>query len=416
MDNNRYIESICEKARNASRIIAKLSTGEKNLLLNRIAHKLLERIDYIVSENKKDLTAAGDKGLSDALLDRLVLNPDRIKGMAASLKEIAALDDPVGAVENMRVMPSGIRVGRMRVPLGVIAVIYESRPNVTTDIAALCIKSGNASILRGGKESINSNSALYAIVREALRESALPENIVTLIERTDRELVPVFLKMNNYIDIVIPRGGEGLIKMVKEISTIPVIKHDKGLCHIFIDAGADEETAKSISVNAKVQRPGVCNAMETLLIHKDYKYKESLIKALIDEGVEIRGCSKTVQLIPDRIKPASPEDWHTEYLDLILSVKIVDSIEDAMSHIAEYSSGHSEAIVTSDYLNAETFLREVDSSAVFVNASTRFHDGGEFGLGAEVGISTEKLHARGAMGLESLTTMKYIVYGKGEIR
>ena len=304
----------------------------------------------------------------------------------------------------------------MRIPVGVVAVIYESRPNVTTDIAALCIKSGNAAILRGGKEAIHSNTALHKVVRQALADDGTPEAAVSFIDKTDRELVPLLLKMNGYIDIVIPRGGESLIKAVTAESTIPVIKHDKGVCHTFIDASADEEMANRIAVNAKVQRPGVCNAMETMLIHRDYPHKESLLKSLLDLKVEIRGCPRTVALAPDRIKPASESDWGTEFLDLILAVKVVDSLDEAMEHIARYCSNHSEAIVTNDHPNAERFLREVDSSAVFVNASTRFHDGGEFGLGAEVGISTQKLHAYGAMGIEGLTALKYVIYGKGEVR
>ncbi len=416
MNHNEYILTICKNAKHASRSVAKLTTGEKNSLLEGIARKLREKTGYIENENRKDLEEAKKAGLSSAMQDRLLLNRDRIEGMASSIEEIAMLEDPVGRVERMKIRPSGIRVGQMRVPVGVLAVIFESRPNVTTDIAALSVKSGNACILRGGKEAIHSNTALYEVITGAIREAGLPESIVTLITSTDRELVPILLKMNGYIDLVIPRGGEGLIKMVTGESTIPVIKHDKGLCHIFIDADADGEMAVKIAVNAKTQRPGVCNAMESLLIHEGYPHKESLLGELIGRGVEIRGCERTVSLMPGRVIPATDDDFNTEHLDLILSVKIVDTMEEAMEHIARYGSGHSEAIVTSDYLNAERFLKEVDSSAVFVNASTRFHDGGEFGLGAEVGISTQKLHARGTMGVEGLTTLKYIVYGKGETR
>jgi glutamate-5-semialdehyde dehydrogenase len=416
MNSKKYIEDICKKAKSASRVIANLSTDQKNNMLKTIASKMRSSIGYIIDVNKKDLMAARDSGVTDALYDRLLLDDERLEGMARSIEEIASLDDPIGRIENIRVRPSGIRVGQMRVPIGVIAVVYESRPNVTTDIAALCLKSGNVAILRGGKESINSNIALHSIIREAISESGHPDVAVTLIEKTDRELVPLLLKMNQYIDIVIPRGGESLIKRVTEESSIPVIKHDKGVCHTYIDMSADEKMAIDISINAKVQRPGVCNAMETLLINKDYPYKESLLNALIGEGVELRGCPRTIKIIPNKIKPAGEEDWYTEYLELILSVKIVDSINEAIEHIAQYSSGHSEAIVTADYNNAERFLREVDSSAVFVNSSTRFHDGGEFGLGAEVGISTQKLHARGTMGIEGLTCLKYIVYGYGQVR
>jgi glutamate-5-semialdehyde dehydrogenase len=416
MDNKQYIDTLCRGAKAASRVIANYSTVQKNNILRKIAADLERKADYIIAENKKDLKGAEKEGVSKALYDRLLLNKERVEGMAVSIEEIAMLEDPIGRIEKMTVRPSGIRVGQMRVPIGVVAVIYEARPNVTTDIAALCIKSGNAAVLRGGKEAINSNTALHAVVSGALAESGCPESIVSFVGRTDRELVPILLKMNRYIDIVIPRGGEALIKAVTAESTIPVIKHDKGVCHIFVDESAEEEMASRIAVNAKVQRPGVCNAMETLLIHKNYRFKESLLKSLIDNNVQIRGCERTAAIFPDTIKRAAEQDWGYEFLDLILAVKIVDSLEEAMAHIARYGSSHSDAIVTSDYLNAERFLKEVDSAAVFVNASTRFHDGGEFGLGAEVGISTQKLHARGAMGVEGLTTLKYVVYGKGEVR
>lgn len=416
MDNKAYIEQLCRDARAASRIVANYTTVQKNNLLLMMAAGLRTKADFIIAENKKDLAAAEEVGVTTALYDRLLLNRERIEGMAVSIEEIAQLPDPIGRIEKMTVRPSGIRVGQMRIPLGVVAVIYEARPNVTTDIAALCIKSGNAAVLRGGKEAINSNRALHGVVRGALADSGCPESAVTFINRTDRELVPVLLKMNTYIDIVIPRGGEALIKAVTEESTIPVIKHDKGVCHIFVDRNAEEDMANRIAVNAKVQRPGVCNAMETLLIHADYPRKESLLQSLLDRNVSIRGCDRTVALMPGVIRPAAPGDYGFEFLDLVLAVKIVDSLDEAMEHIARYGSGHSEAIVTSDYLNSERFLKEVDSAAVFVNASTRFHDGGEFGLGAEVGISTQKLHARGAMGVEGLTTLKYVVYGKGEVR
>lgn len=416
MDSKQYIEHICRDAKASSRVLSVYSTVRKNNLLLAIASDLRKKADYIIGENKKDLAAAEKDGMSKAMIDRLLLNKERIEGMASSVEEIAKMEDPVGRIEKMNVRPSGIRVGQMRIPLGVVAVIYESRPNVTTDIAALCIKSGNAAILRGGKEAIHSNTALHQVVSQALAGSGAPGAAVSFIDRTDRELVPILLKMNRYIDVVIPRGGESLIKAVTEASTIPVLKHDKGVCHTFIDASADEEMANRIAVNAKVQRPGVCNAMETLLIHRDYPRKESLLKSLLDLKVEIRGCPRTVAIAPGSIKPASESDWGAEFLDLILAVKVVDSLDEALEHIVRYCSNHSEAIVTNDYLNAERFLREVDSSAVFVNASTRFHDGGEFGLGAEVGISTQKLHAYGTMGVEGLTTLKYVIYGKGEVR
>ncbi len=411
-----YIENLCIKSRLASRYIANLTTNQRNDILMAIADKLRERSSFIIEENRKDLDIADTSGVNSAFRDRLLLNVDRIEGLAKSIEEIAALNDPVGRVEGIKVMPSGIRVGQMRVPIGVICVIYESRPNVTTDISALCIKSGNAAILRGGRESIHSNIALYTVIKEALAQKKCPEDIITLITKIEHEYVPVLLKMKDYIDIVIPRGGEKLIGMVSRESTIPVIKHDKGVCHIFVDASSKRELARNICINAKVQRPGVCNAMETLLIHRDYPDIKGLLESMIEEKVEIRGCAKTVMILPDRIKPASAYDWGYEFLDLILAVKIVDSMEEAMRHIAEYGSGHSEAILTEDYSQAERFLREVDSSAVFVNASTRFHDGGEFGLGAEVGISTQKLHARGTMGIEGLTCLKYIIYGSGQVR
>jgi len=416
MEDREYIENLCRDARAASRTIANYSTVQKNNLLKKMAADLRKKRDYIVSENQKDLAAARKDGVSSALYDRLLLNGERIEGMARSIDEIAELPDPIGRIEKMTVRPSGIRVGQMRVPIGVVAVIYEARPNVTTDIAALCIKSGNAAILRGGKEAINSNTALHAVVQGALAELGCPESAVTFIGRTDRGLVPVLLKMNRYIDIVIPRGGEALIRAVTEESTVPVIKHDKGVCHVFIDESADQEMANRIAVNAKVQRPGVCNAMEAMLVHEAYPHKESLLGSLLDQKVEIRGCEKTAAILPGRIRQAADDDWGREFLDLILAVKIVGSLDEAMEHIARYGSGHSEAIVSNDYRNVERFMSEVDSAAVFANASTRFHDGGEFGLGAEVGISTQKLHARGAMGVEGLTTLKYVVYGRGEVR
>lgn len=416
MDYPSYVDTICRAARDASRSIASMPASRKNDLLREMAASLRQAAPEIISENRKDLEEGKRAGISDALYDRLLLDEKRIEGMARSIEDIAALPDPVGRIENMKVMESGIRVGQMRVPLGTVAVIFESRPNVTTDIAALCIKSGNASILRGGKEAIFSNQALHGVVTRVLEENKCDPAIVSFIGETDRGVVPELLKRDDMIDIVIPRGGEGLIKMVTELSSIPVIKHDKGLCHIFVDESALPEMAEAVTVNAKVQRPGVCNAVETLLVHSGYREKKGLLEALDREGVELRGCSRAVEQLPDRVKTATDEDWNTEYLDLILSVRIVDSLDDAMDHIARHSSGHSEAIITTYYPNADRFISEVDSAAVFVNASTRFHDGGEFGLGAEVGISTEKLHARGAMGVEGLTTLKYVVTGRGEIR
>ncbi len=416
MDYTKYIDEVCLGAKKASRAAASMSISRKIELLKNMADRLEKNSGQVVKENLKDLEKAEKNGLSAAMVDRLRLTPERISGMAASIREIAAQDDPVGRIEGMTVRPSGIRVGRMRVPVGVVAVIYESRPNVTTDIAALCIKSGNAAILRGGKEAIHTNTALYSVISESLKEDGADTGTVVLITKTDRELLTSLLKRSDSIDIVIPRGGPGLIQHVTEESTIPVIKHDKGLCSVFVDSSASPEMAEKIAVNSKAQRPGVCNAAETLLVHREYSEKASLFQALISKGVELRGCAEACSVLPGSIKEASPEDYDTEFLGLVMAVRVVGGIDEAMDHIANHGSGHSEAIVTENYSAAERFLREVDSAAVFVNASTRFHDGGEFGLGAEVGISTQKLHARGAMGAEGLTTLKYVVYGNGEVR
>jgi glutamate-5-semialdehyde dehydrogenase len=415
-ENSIYIDSICDGARAASRAVSTMTTTQKNLILHSIAKKLREQKNIIIRENDKDLAEAKRNALSSAFYDRLLLDEKRIEAMAQSVEEIAMLEDPIGKIDNMKIRPSGIRVGQMRVPIGVVAVIYESRPNVTIDIAALCIKSGNVAVLRGGEESVNSNICLSNIIRDAISELHHDPNIVTFMDRLNRSLVPLLLKRDDAIDIVIPRGGEGLIKMVVQESSIPVIRHEKGVCHLYIDESADKDMAERIAVNGKVQRPGVCNALETLLIHECYPYKESLINVLLSNNVEIRGCDKILEINSRDIIKAAPEDWSAEYLDLIISAKIVSDFDDAVKHISDYSSGHTEAIITSDYFKAERFMKEVDSSAVFLNASTRFHDGGEFGLGAEVGISTQKLHARGVMGIEGLTTLKYVVYGNGEIR
>ncbi len=415
-ENNSYIEEICRGAQTASKTISTMSTLDKNRILRKIAEKLREKKEQIIQENDRDLSDAKKSSLSSAFYDRLLLDDKRIEAMAVSVEEIAMLEDPIGKISNMKSRPSGIRVGQMRVPLGVVAVIYESRPNVTIDIAALCIKSGNSVILRGGEESVYSNICLSNIVRSAIAEFNHDPNIVIFMNKLNRSLVPMLLKRDDAIDIVIPRGGEGLIKMVVEESKVPVIRHEKGVCHLFIDETAEKDMAERIAINGKVQRPGVCNAIETLLIHENYPYKESLINVLLNSNVEIRGCEKLMEIHPRDIVMATEDDWSKEYLDLIISVKIVESFEEAVKHISVYSSGHTEAIITSDYFKAERFMKEVDSSAVFLNASTRFHDGGEFGLGAEVGISTQKLHARGVMGIEGLTTLKYVVYGNGEIR
>jgi len=411
------IEKIARAAREASREMAAAPSSVKNSALLAMADALEKNRERIFNANKSDLDEAKKNGLTGALLDRLKLDDKRVSGMAGGIREVVALDDPVGEILNMTTRPNGMRVGQMRVPLGVIGIIYESRPNVTADTAALCLKSGNAVVLRGGSEAIHSNRAIADILSSAIVSAGIPQDAISLIPTTDREAVKTMLKMDKYIDIIIPRGGYELIRFVTENSVIPVIKHDKGLCHVYIDASADIKMAGEIAFNSKVQRPGVCNAAETMLVHKDIagKFLPGIIKRLQDAGVEIRGCDKTRELAPDTVE-ATPDDWDEEYLDLILSVKVVDSIDDAMSHIAQYGSAHTETIVTNDKSEEEKFLKLVDSSAVMVNASTRFNDGGQFGLGAEIGISTQKLHARGPMGLKELTSLKYIVYGEGQIR
>lgn len=411
------IEKIAKAAREASREMAAAAASAKNSALLAMADALEKNREMIFDANSIDLDAGKRNGLGGAMLDRLKLDEKRVSAMAGGIREVAELDDPVGEVINMRRRPNGMQVGQMRVPLGVIGIIYESRPNVTADTAALCLKSGNAVVLRGGSEAIHSNRAIADLLSSAIASAGIPENAISLIPTTDRQAVKTMLKMDRYIDIIIPRGGYELIRFVTENSVIPVIKHDKGVCHVYIDAWADMDMASEIAFNSKVQRPGVCNAAETMLVHKDIaeKFLPGMIKRLRGAGVEIRGCEKTRKLAPDTME-ATPEDWDEEYLDLILSVKIVDSIDGAIAHIVDYGSGHTETIVTDDKSEAEKFLKLVDSSAVMVNASTRFNDGGQFGLGAEIGISTQKLHARGPMGLKELTSLKYIVYGEGQIR
>lgn len=413
-------EMILEKAKNAkqaSRILAKTSTSAKNNALNAMADGLLSAKDELKRENEKDIAYAKEKGLSSALIDRLTLNDKRIEAMANGIKEIVALPDPVGEVTRMWQRPNGLRIGKIRVPLGVIGIIYESRPNVTADAVGLCIKSGNAIILRGGSEAINSNIAIANILVRSAMDAGLPEGCIQLIDITDRQAIMEMVKLDEYIDLIVARGGLELIKVVSENSTIPVAKHSAGICHTYVDADADLQMAEDICFNAKVQRPGVCNAMETMLVHKDiaHSFLPRMIQRFKEAGVEIRGCAKTKKIVPDIID-ATEEDWWTEYLDLILSIKIVDDINEAIDHIMTYGSHHSDAIVTKDYDRAMKFLNEVDSSAVYVNASTRFTDGNEFGLGAELGISTQKLHSRGPMGLEDLTSQKYIIFGSGQIR
>lgn len=411
-----------QRTKAAARSLAKCSSEVKNRALLAMAERLERETASLLTENMKDLEAGKEKGLAGPLLERLTLTPKRITEMAAGLREVAALPDPVGEVLKMTRRPNGIQVGQMRVPIGVIGIIYESRPNVTADAAGLCVKSGNGVILRGGSEAIHSNIAIARHLDEAGRAAGLPPHAVTLVETTDRQAIFDLLTFDDLIDLIIPRGGEGLIRTVVEHAKIPVMKHDKGICHTFVDESADLQMAEEISLNAKVQRPATCNAMESLLVHRKIapSFLPKIAKRLQEAGVEIRGCPETIKLLEggsrSKIVPASETDWKTEYLDLILSVKVVDSIESAMAHIATHGSQHSEAIITQDYAHAMRFLNEVDASAVFVNASTRLNDGYQLGLGAEMGISTSRIHARGPMGLEALTCMKFIIFGDGQIR
>ena len=411
------IKQIAQDAKAASRKMGGINTKIKNDALLKMADDLIANTDELVKANSKDLEFAKQKGLTSAMQERLMLNKERIEKMADSLREVVLLTDPVSEIVKMWRLPNGLQVGKIRTPIGVIGIIYESRPNVTVDAASLCLKSGNAVVLRGGSESIHSNIALAKVLTKTAKESGLPEKALQLVDITDRSAVHELLKMDEYIDLIIPRGGHALIRTVVENSSIPVIKHDKGLCHVYIDSKADLKMGEEIAFNAKTQRPSVCNAMETLLVHKDVaeKFLPSMISRFIKAGVEIRGCAKTKKIAGD-IKEASNDDWDTEYLDLILSIKVVESLDAAIDHITLYGSMLSEAIVTTDYNRSWKFLREVDASAVYVNASTRFTDGNEFGLGAEMGISTQKLHCRGPMGLEELTSTKYIIFGDGQIK
>jgi len=411
------LREIAEKARKASQKLARTGTEARNKALLGMAQGLIDNAPYILEENAKDLSGAAAKRLSDAMTDRLRLDTARLEKIALGLREVAALPDPVGEVVRMWRRPNGLQVGRMRIPLGVIAIIYESRPNVTADAAGLCVKSGNAVILRGGSETIRTNVAIGEVLRRAAREAGIPEDSVQIIPVTDRDAVLEMLRLEEYIDLVIPRGGEGLIRFVAENSRIPVLKHYKGVCHIFVDESADEDMAEKISLNAKVSRPGVCNALETLLVHENIApaFLPRIARAFEAAGVELRGCAATRKIIPG-VKEATEADWYEEYLDLILSVKVVSSLEEAIAHIEKYGSMHTESIITQDYGNARAFVDGVNSSAVMVNASTRFADGFELGLGAEIGISTSRLHAFGPMGLEELTTTKFIVFGEGQVR
>ena len=406
-----------KKAKEAARRLAQLSSEEKNRALLLMAERLGGQKELLLKENKKDLDLARKAGLSTALLDRIALNASRIEAMARGLREVAALPDPVREIVKMWRRPNGLQVGRMRIPLGVIAIIYEARPNVTADAAALCMKSGNAVILRGGSEAHFSSRAIGGILREACAETRVPQEAVQIVESKDRGMVHELLQLEDYIDLIIPRGGEELIRMVAANSRVPVIKHFKGVCHVYVDSEASLEMAERICTNAKVQRPAVCNAMETLLVHELIAptFLPSMIAKLQAAGVEIRGCERTRALVPG-VKLANEADWTTEYLDLILSVRVVKDMDAGIDHIERYGSLHTETIVTSNYQKAREFVDRVNSSAVLVNASTRFNDGGELGLGAEIGISTSKIHAFGPMGLEELTTTKFVVFGDGQIR
>lgn len=411
------LESMGKKAKDAARVLSRVSTSQKNEALSKIAQALEERQEEILAANALDMQAGEEKGLSRALLDRLLLTPARVKEMADGLRAVAALPDPVGEVVRMWTRPNGLQIGKMRVPLGVLGMIYEARPNVTVDAAGLCLKTGNAIILRGGSEAINSNVTIANIISQAAFEAGLPEGAVQLVDITDRTAVDILLRMNQYLDILIPRGGAELIQKVVQNATVPVIETGIGNCHVYVDDRGDLEAAKRIVINAKTQRPGVCNAMETLLVHESVarEFLPGMAAELESRGVEIRGCPLTKEIIP-QVKTAAEEDFYAEFLDLILAVRVVKDLDEALEHIYKYGTKHSEAIITNDYQRARRFLQEVDAAAVYVNASTRFTDGFQYGLGAEIGISTQKLHARGPMGLEELTTIKYVVYGDGQIR
>jgi glutamate-5-semialdehyde dehydrogenase len=417
MTLEQTIDELAQRAKIASTTLMALSTETKNNVLSTIAELLFQQKTYLQAENDKDLAAGYEKSLSSAMLDRLRLSDAVIDSMITGLRELSALPDPIGSMENLVKRPNGLQVGRMRVPLGVIAMIYESRPNVTVDAAALCLKTGNAIILRGGSEAIHSNLALTAILQQALMAHNIDKYAVQMIPVTDRLAINHLLTLEEDIDLVIPRGGEGLIRFVSKTSRIPVLKHYKGVCHLYVDKDADLDKATPMVINSKTHRPGVCNALEGLLVHKDIaeKYLPIISKVLTDLGVELRGCPQSVQLA-SQIKPASEEDWGTEFLDLILCVKVVQNFEEAKQYIQKFGSQHTESIITENYSTAQRFIAEIDASAVMVNASTRFNDGGQLGLGAEIGISTTKLHAYGPMGLEELTTRKFVVFGQGQVR
>lgn len=414
---NEYLENIGIKAKNASKELSVASSDVKNAALNKIANALEENAEIIIEKNNIDIENGRNSGLADSMLDRLMLNKERIEKIASAIREIVALDDPVGKTVSGTTRPNGLKISKVTVPLGVIAVIYEARPNVTADAAALCLKSGNTVILRGGKEAINSNMAIACVMRNALSEVGLDENCIQLIDKTDRETATALMRLNKYVDVLIPRGGGGLIRSVVENSTVPVIRTGEGNCHIYIDKDADIDMAAKIVFNAKTSRVSVCNACETLLVHKDIaQYALIAVKEQLDKkNVVIIGDEVVQSILPD-VVPATDEDWAKEYLDYKISVKVVNDIDEAISHISKYSTDHSESIITENYNAAEKFISQVNSSAVYVNASTRFTDGGEFGFGAEIGISNQKLHVRGPVGLPELTSYKYIIRGNGQIR
>ena len=413
-----YVETLGAKAKAAEYAAASAPSKLKNDALKAIADALVSNTERIIEANKLDLDNAVKNGMSASMQDRLMLNGARINDIAASVLKLIEAEDLIGSVDFGIVRPNGLKISKTRVPLGVIGIIFESRPNVTVDAATLCLKAGNTVILKGGKEAINSNKCLAEIMREAVESAGLPADVIQLVEDTSRETTTELMKLNEYLDVLIPRGGAGLIKAVVSQATVPVIETGTGNCHVFVDSSADIEMAADIVNNGKTQRPSVCNAVESLLVHKDIANEVlPVIKSKLDgHNVEIRGCVKTAEILGDCVKPASEEDYATEFLDYIISVKVVDSVDEAISHIRKYSTGHSECIVTKSLENAEKFQREVDSAAVYVNASTRFTDGGEYGFGAEIGISTQKLHARGPMGLRELTTVKYLINGNGQIR
>jgi glutamate-5-semialdehyde dehydrogenase len=417
MDVKAEIIEIAQRAKKGAVILSRLSSAVKERVLLNMADEIQRQREILIRENGKDLESARAAGLSEAMLERLTLKDAVINSMAAGLREVAMLPDPVGKITSMWRRPNNLLVGKMRIPLGVIGIIYESRPNVTVDAAALCLKSGNAVILRGGSEAINSNLAIARILQDCLKKEGLWEGAIQVIARTEREAVYEMLQLEEYIDLIIPRGGEDLIRAVVSQSRIPVIKHYKGVCHVYVDESADLEMACNICVNAKVQRPSVCNAMETLLVHRNIapRFLPEMAKRYQEAGVILRGCPRTKEILP-MVEEATEKDWYAEYLDLVLAIRVVEDMDQAISHIEQYGSLHTESIVTQDYACSQRFLHEVNSSTVLINASTRFSDGFELGLGAEIGISTTKLHAFGPMGLEELTTTKFIIYGNGQLR